>query len=126
MTWMMYLRFLRNIMKISQPKIVKRLTSFKSAAKRILSLVIQANKFYYAYGAEYHAENIKWSGEKILNSCSTSLREKILEEVQEFKVSEGQKASFGKGAEKYSSLNIPPAPIISLKSANVGRTGHKL
>ena len=99
---------------------------FQECSKTDLSLVIQANKFYYAYGAEYHAENIKWSGEKISNSCSTSLREKILEEVQEFKVSEGQKASFGKGAEKYSSLNIPPAPIISLKSANVGRTGHKL
>ena len=61
---------------------------FQDCSKTDLSLVIQANEFYYAYGAEYHAENIEWSGEKISNSCSASLRNKILEEVQDFKVSE--------------------------------------
>ena len=61
---------------------------FENSSGVDLQTVIKANKFYYSYGAEYHAENIKWSGEKILNSCSTSLRDKILEEVQDFNTAE--------------------------------------
>ena len=53
-----------------------------------LELVKKANRFYYLYGAEYHAENIKWSGEKVLASCDKELKDKILEEVQEYKASE--------------------------------------
>ena len=45
----------------------------------------EANKFHFLYGKEYHAENFKWSGEQVLNSCSTELRDKILEEVQDYK-----------------------------------------
>ena len=51
---------------------------FLDANKLELDTVIKGNKFYYSYGAEYHAENIKWSGEKILDSCSKELKEKNL------------------------------------------------
>ena len=47
-----------------------------------------ANKFYFKYGDEFHAENIKWSGEKVLNSCSVELREKIIEVAENFDPSE--------------------------------------
>ena len=40
------------------------------------------------YGKEYHAENIKWLGEKLLNSCDSDLKDKILVETQDFKSSE--------------------------------------
>ena len=53
-----------------------------------LETVRKSNKFYYLYGKEYHAENVKWSGEKVLASCDASLRDKILEETQEYKSSE--------------------------------------
>lgn len=41
--------------------------------------VKRANAFYMICGADYQVENLKWSGEKILESCEEALREKILE-----------------------------------------------
>lgn len=61
---------------------------FKDSGSVTLDTVKRSNKFYYLYGKEYHAENIKWSGEKLLNSCDSDLKDKILEETQDFKSSE--------------------------------------
>jgi len=44
-----------------------------------LAGVRKANHFYSTLGQDYHLENIQWSGKKILNSCSNSLKDKIME-----------------------------------------------
>ena len=61
---------------------------FTNSSEVSLETVRKSNKFYYLYGKDYHAENIKWSGGNILASCDSNLRDKILEEVQDNKTSE--------------------------------------
>ena len=38
-----------------------------------LSLVKAASQYFIEFGEDYHGENIVWSGEKILNSCDSTL-----------------------------------------------------
>ena len=55
---------------------------FTEASKVSLDLVQKANAFYLEFGQDYHGENIVWSGEKILNSCDTELRDKLIESTR--------------------------------------------
>ena len=41
-----------------------------------------ACQYFYEYGQDYHGENIAWGGEKILNSCDATLREKLIESTR--------------------------------------------
>ena len=41
-----------------------------------------ACQYFYEYGQEYHGENVSWSGEKILNSCDPTLRDKLIESTR--------------------------------------------
>jgi hypothetical protein len=43
-----------------------------------------ANAYFAQYGARYHGENVLWSGEKILNSCDSSLRDKLVESTRDW------------------------------------------
>lgn len=52
---------------------------FSDAKQVDLDTVRHANAYYLKFGADYHGENIVWSGEKILNSCDTDLRDKLVE-----------------------------------------------
>jgi hypothetical protein len=52
---------------------------FSDANKIDLDTVRRANEYYIKFGADYHGENVVWSGEKILNSCDTDLRDKLVE-----------------------------------------------
>lgn len=47
-----------------------------------LGLVKLANQYFMEYGADYHGENVVWSGEKILNSCDDALRDKLIESTR--------------------------------------------
>lgn len=42
----------------------------------------RSTEFWLLSGGDYHVEDIRWSGEKILASCDDALREKVLESVQ--------------------------------------------
>ena len=55
---------------------------FSEANKVSIDLVQKANSFFLEYGKNYHGENVVWSGEKILNSCDTELRDKIIESTR--------------------------------------------
>jgi hypothetical protein len=55
---------------------------FSDANQIDLETVRRANEYYIKYGADYHGENIVWSGEKILNSCDTDLRDKLVESTR--------------------------------------------
>ena len=47
-----------------------------------LGIVKSANQYFMEYGQEYHGENCVWSGEKILNSCDSTLRDKLIESTR--------------------------------------------
>ena len=47
-----------------------------------MGVVKLANQYFYEYGQDYHGENVAWSGEKILNSCDESLRDKLIESTR--------------------------------------------
>jgi hypothetical protein len=47
-----------------------------------LSIVKLANQYFMEYGKDYHGENCVWSGEKILNSCDNTLRDKLIELIR--------------------------------------------
>ena len=47
-----------------------------------MELVKRATQYFYEYGQEYHGENVAWSGEKILNSCDETLRDKLIESTR--------------------------------------------
>jgi hypothetical protein len=49
-----------------------------------LETVCHATAYFNRYGTSYHGENILWSGEKILNSCDTSLRDKLVESTRDW------------------------------------------
>ena len=55
---------------------------FSDSAKVDIEVVKQANAYFLKYGVEYHGENVVWSGEKILNSCDTQLRDKLVESTR--------------------------------------------
>lgn len=44
-----------------------------------LDNVKKSSEFWMLSGGDHHVENVRWSGEKILDSCDEPLREKILE-----------------------------------------------
>jgi hypothetical protein len=49
-----------------------------------LEIARHANAYFAQYGASYHGENVLWSGEKILNSCDSSLRDKLVESTRDW------------------------------------------
>jgi hypothetical protein len=49
-----------------------------------LITVRRATAYFTRFGTTYHGENILWSGEKILNSCDTSLRDKLVESTRDW------------------------------------------
>lgn len=61
-----------------------------------LADVRKANHFYSTLGQDYHLENIQWSGKKILNSCSDSLKDKIMEATAHLPNSEQEGPTFWK------------------------------
>ena len=52
---------------------------FSDANQVPLETIKYANCYFLKYGASYHGENVAWSGEAILNSCDSSLRDKLVE-----------------------------------------------
>lgn len=52
---------------------------YQSASEVDIELVKTASTWVMKYGADYHTENLFWSGAKILHSCTARLREKIEE-----------------------------------------------
>ena len=59
---------------------------FTSAADTKLEVMKQASEWFMRFGQDYHAENLFWSGAKILNSCSPRLREKLEESANELRL----------------------------------------
>ena len=57
---------------------------FTRASEIDLTLVCQFSEWMLNYGADYHGENLFWSGGKVLNSCTERLREKIEETASSF------------------------------------------
>jgi hypothetical protein len=55
---------------------------FSDANQVDLQTVRDANAYYVKFGTDYHGENVVWSGEKILNSCDTDLRDKLVESTR--------------------------------------------
>lgn len=55
---------------------------FRSVKSTSLSVVKLANQYFMEYGEDFHGENIVWSGEKILNSCDATLRDKLIESTR--------------------------------------------
>jgi hypothetical protein len=49
-----------------------------------LPTVRKATAYFNRYGADYHGENLLWSGEKILNSCDQALRDKLVESTRDW------------------------------------------
>lgn len=47
-----------------------------------LGITKMANQYFIEYGEDYHGENVIWSGEKILNSCDSTLRDKLIESTR--------------------------------------------
>ena len=46
-----------------------------------LEVVKENSEFYWLKGKKYHIENLKWSKEKILNSCEQDLKLKVIEQL---------------------------------------------
>ena len=61
---------------------------FEDYDKVDLDTVKKATAWYNRRGKQYHVENIKWSGEAILNSCTSELKSKMTEEMRYLKESE--------------------------------------
>ena len=55
---------------------------FDSAAEVEFGLVKLASQWMMRFRADFHIENLFWSGSKILNSCTPRLREKLEESTQ--------------------------------------------
>lgn len=55
---------------------------FRSVNDTGLDLIKSGSQFFMEYGADFHGENIVWSGEKILNSCDETLRDKLIESTR--------------------------------------------
>ena len=47
-----------------------------------LGLVKAASQYFMEYGDDFHGENVVWSGEKILNSCDSTLCDKLIESTR--------------------------------------------
>jgi hypothetical protein len=56
---------------------------FTDYKKVDFDIVKKATAWYNRYGQTYHVENIKWSGQAIINSCSTELRSKLLQDTRD-------------------------------------------
>ena len=57
----------------------KEIDLFHDVKEVDMGIVKLANQYFMEYGQTYHGENVTWSGEKILNSCDSTLRDKIIE-----------------------------------------------
>ena len=57
---------------------------FTDYASLTMSSIKNASSFLMNWGQNYQAENLKWSGQKLLNSCDKVLRAKILEIVTNY------------------------------------------
>lgn len=66
----------------------RELNLFKDYNQVDLDTVRKATAWYNKYGQIYHVENVKWSGQAILNSCTTELRSKMVEAIRELPESE--------------------------------------
>ena len=55
---------------------------FTEAGSVSLQMVKHANAYFLQFGTSYHGENVTWSGEKILNSCNETLRDKLVESTR--------------------------------------------
>lgn len=55
---------------------------FSDANNIDIETIKHANAYFLKFGADYHGENIIWSGEKILNSCDSELRDKLIESTR--------------------------------------------
>ena len=66
----------------------KEINLFKDYNQVDLETVKKGTAWYNKYGQTYHVENIKWSGQAILNSCTTELRSKMVEAIREIPESE--------------------------------------
>ena len=60
----------------------KPVNLFTSANIIDLETAKHATAYFARYGAAFHGENVLWSGEKILNSCDESLRDKLVESTR--------------------------------------------
>jgi hypothetical protein len=60
----------------------KSVNLFSDANNIDIETIKRANAYFLKFGADYHGENIIWSGEKILNSCDTELRDKLIESTR--------------------------------------------
>ena len=58
---------------------------FQDYDKIDLDTLKMATAWYNRRGQQYHVENIKWSGEAILNSCTSELKSKMTEEMRYLK-----------------------------------------
>lgn len=47
-----------------------------------INVIKMASQYFIEYGDTYHGENVIWSGEKILNSCDATLRDKLIESTR--------------------------------------------
>ena len=60
----------------------KQVDLFHNIRETNLATIQLANKYFIEYGEDYHGENVIWSGEKILNSCDSTLRDKLIESTR--------------------------------------------
>jgi uncharacterized protein Smg (DUF494 family) len=60
----------------SEAKTLNLITDYKDIS---IETVKKAVSWFLRYGQDYHVENVKWSGEMILNSCEETLRNKLNE-----------------------------------------------
>lgn len=60
----------------------KPVNLFTDAGSVTLETVKLANSYFLRYGASYHGENVSWSGQKILDSCDTTLKDKLIESTR--------------------------------------------
>ena len=63
-----------------------KLDLFSDSNKASIELVQKANAYFLEFGANFHGENVIWSGEKILNSCDSELRDKLVESTRSWTV----------------------------------------
>ena len=55
---------------------------FTESGSVSLETVKHATSYFLQFGQAYHGKNVAWSGEKILNSCNDTLRDKLVESTR--------------------------------------------
>lgn len=66
------------------PSITSTLRNLLTHYNEVLYKIVKKNQsYYYHFGMDHHVENLKWSRDKILNSCESSLRQKVKERLYE-------------------------------------------